>query len=81
MKDLKFDKKYFRGKFIGFLDDIKISKDRKENTVKCKCGHSVFIPAFKDDSLCDWCKCKVINTTKNHFKYKLRKEINKWNMN
>lgn len=60
-----------------FLDDIKISKEIKENTVKCKCGHSVFIPAFKDDSLCDWCKCKVINTTKNHFKYKLRKEINK----
>ena len=75
MKDLKFDKKYFKANYIGFSDDVKIAKERIENTVKCKCGHSVFIPAFKDDSLCDWCKCKVINTTKNHFKYKLRKVL------
>lgn len=59
----------------NFQYDIKLSKERKENTVKCKCGHSVFIPVFKDDLICHWCGYKVINTTKNHFKYKLRKVL------
>ena len=59
---------------IMMFDDIeKIHKCRTENTVKCECSHSVCIPAFRDDAICYWCGKKVYNTTKSHFKYKLRK--------
>ena len=33
------------------------------------------IPACKDFAICTWCGKKIFNKTKNHFKYKLRKEV------
>ena len=44
------------------------------NRVICDCGHSVFIPAYKDTKVCSWCYRTVYNTTLSHFKYKWRLE-------
>lgn len=65
--------KHFKPTYISFLSDIKIQQERVDNSIKCKCGHSVFIPVYKDNIICKWCGCKVVNNTKKHFKYKLRK--------
>ena len=65
-------------KFIpNFQNDIKLDKERIEKSVKCICGHSIHIPAFLDKIVCSYCGRKVKNTTKNHFKYKLRKLLHK----
>ena len=68
------------GKSLGiypmFSDVEKIIQESTDNTIKCKCGNSMSIPACKDFAICTWCGKKIYNKTKNHFKYKLRKEVN-----
>lgn len=59
--------------YQSFQGIEKLHKEGTENSVKCSCGHSVFIPAYKDKEICNWCKRTVFNKTKNHFKYKIRK--------
>lgn len=41
--------------------------------VKCKCGHVIIISVQVDSTICSHCRRKVMNNTKEHFKYKLRK--------
>ena len=46
--------------------------------VKCKyCGHSMIMKVQQDYKICDFCKHKVNNNTRDYFTYKLRKELNK----
>ena len=49
----------------------------EELKVKCPCGHSLILTVQQDTTICSYCGRKVANTTKAHFKYKLRKELNK----
>lgn len=44
--------------------------------VKCPfCGHTFIIPVFEDYKICSYCKKKVDNKTRVHFRFKMRKEI------
>lgn len=61
------------GKYPMFSDVEKIIQERTDNTIKCKCGNSLSMPASMDKKICSWCGKTVYNKTKNHFKYKLRK--------
>ena len=54
----------------------KLETEKTENSVKCSCGKSISISAKIDKSICSWCGRTVINTTKNHFKYVVRKRLN-----
>lgn len=44
---------------------------------KCKCGHTIMIPAFRDKILCDWCGHYVYRDEQAEFKDKLKQNINK----
>lgn len=46
---------------------------------KCKCGHTVFIPARLDFVYCDWCFRRVWKDEATEFKYKLMEKIEKAN--
>ena len=56
-------------------DSIKIQEMYQELKVKCSCGHSQVIPAFRDYWNCNYCGKKLRNNTKLHFLYKMRKEL------
>lgn len=56
-------------------DLVKYQDELSKLVVKCTCGHSKMIPVFLDKVLCDYCGKTIKNTTKLHFKYKLRKLI------
>ena len=60
--------------FHSYKDIDKLHKVITKNRVLCDCGHSVFIPAYKDTKICSWCYRTVYNTTLSHFKYKWRIE-------
>lgn len=63
-----------------FEKDTKIFDSVNKIKVKCKfCGHTETIPVFLDEKLCSQCKRMIINTTTSHFKYKMRKELEKNN--
>jgi len=75
---LKLHKK---NKFIDIINTDfqkieKVHREKTENSVKCSCGKSVTFPANIDKCICTWCGRTVINTTKNHFKYIVRKRLN-----
>lgn len=42
------------------------------NTIRCKCGHSIVFKASDEKLLCNWCGRVVKNTTQAHFIYKLK---------
>ena len=68
--------KTFSDKVKNIIDP-KAIKELDKLKVKCKCGHSIIIPVYKDFMMCDYCGKKVMNNTILYFKYKLRKELNK----
>ncbi len=56
-------------------DRCKMDKEASDNMVKCVCSHTMPIPAWKDKEICTYCGRVMRNTTKNHFKYKLRQML------
>lgn len=62
---------------INECHDVKISSIKTDLTVKCKCGHSVFMPSNIPKLVCDWCSRTVYNKNelgkKQRFKDELRK--------
>lgn len=46
-------------------------------TYKCKCGHSVVIPHWKDKSICGWCGNYVFKNKKDEFDYKIKNILKK----
>lgn len=50
----------------------------RQVTYRCKCGHSVVIPAFVNKKICHWCGKWVYKSDREEFKEKLRKEIKKF---
>ena len=57
-----------------------LEKKRKfitNNTIKCKCGHSVFFQRNK--MICTWCGRFVYKNEKEEFKDKLISQLNKKN--
>ena len=54
----------------------RLSREYEKVRYKCKCGHSVIIPAWVDKQLCNWCGNYVYKDKKDEFKCKL-KEMSK----
>ena len=54
----------------------RLSREYEKVRYKCKCGHSVIIPAWVDKQLCNWCGNYVYKDKKDEFKNKL-KEMSK----
>lgn len=46
-----------------------------DNTIICKCGHSVFVPHYVRRRLCDWCNRWVYRDKKEEFKDKMQSEL------
>ena len=51
-------------------EDIK----RTENSVKCDCGHTVFM-GRQDKKICSWCGKYVFKDKKEEFKYRMEQMI------
>ena len=49
----------------------------RDGSTKCKCGHTMTIPAFKDTAICTWCGKRIKNKSKDHFKYTINKMLKK----
>lgn len=43
-------------------DLIKLADVYTDYTIKCNCGHSVFVPASISKEICNWCGQTVYNT-------------------
>lgn len=56
---------------------IKIHEEYTDLSVKCKCGHSVFIPQYKAKEICSWCYRTVYNTNEIGKKAKFIDELKK----
>ena len=55
------------------------SQKMQDIKVKCPhCGHTNTMPVFVDAKICNWCKNKIYNNSPAYFKYKLRKEMKKY---
>lgn len=50
----------------------------EEIRVVCPCGHTKRIPVYVDYVICNHCGKKLHNNSKAYFKYRLRKELNKY---
>lgn len=83
IRHTNFMVRHNRGKFIlshhipqnslKYRDVVKISDERNDNKVICTCTKRISMCVQTDFVICRCCGKKVFNTTKNHFKYKLRK--------
>lgn len=62
---------------MKYKDDTKRLNTYTNLTVKCKCGHSIFMPAYIDKIICTHCRNLVFRDKKKEFEYRLRKEIRK----
>lgn len=52
----------------------KLANERTNNTVYCKCGHSIVMYPFerKAEKICRWCGNLVFRDKKAEFEYKLK---------
>lgn len=57
--------------------DVKIQKMRTELSVKCKCGHSIFMPSNIPKVVCVWCSRTVYNKNELGKKQKFKDELRK----
>ena len=46
------------------------------NRIKCKCGHSVDIPAKMGKVICNWCNNYVFKDKKTEFEYRMKERLN-----
>lgn len=54
-----------------------LSKEQTDATIKCKCGHSVLVPARNDRKVCSWCGEYVFRNKQDEFKYRLGSKLSK----
>lgn len=55
-----------------------IEKYRKvltDNSIKCKCGHSIAMKPGLNKEICNWCNCYVFRTPKDEFEYRLKERM------
>ena len=69
--------KYFD--YVNFKNDEKIIKELTKLKHKCKCGHTMIIPLFKDKIICSHCGHYVYKTKLDEFKNKLQIQLRKGN--
>lgn len=56
-------------------DDDKLFSMYSSNSVKCKCGASLFMLAFLDFRICRHCKNKVYRNEKIKFEYEMKSRL------
>ena len=62
---------------MSYTSDTKRLRMYVDNRVKCKCGHSHFMPVFLPHKICNWCGKIVFRNKQEEFKYKLEHEMKK----
>ena len=65
--DKMFWRQNYKNKFKK-EDSVRLSL-----TMRCKCSHTVVMPVQIDKLTCKHCGRKILNKSKEHFMYKLRK--------
>jgi ribosomal protein S27AE len=60
---------------VSYASDTKRLRMYTDNRVKCKCGHSHFMPVFLQYKICGWCGNIVFRNENEEFKYKLKRQI------
>lgn len=62
---------------MSYKDDTKRHNVFTNLTIKCKCGHSIFMPLYVKKTICTHCRNLVFRDSKEEFEYRLREEIRK----
>ena len=52
----------------------KLHKVITDNTIKCKCGHSIWL-GHNNYGTCNWCGRLVFKNNKEEFKYRLKSHL------
>ena len=55
----------------------KLQEVKTELTVKCKCGHSIFMPVYLKKTICSYCGNYTFRDSKEEFKYRMERMMNK----
>lgn len=58
-----------------FKEDTKRIESFFENTIKCKCGHSIVFSSRTERMICNWCGNYVYKNAKSEFKYKMKEQL------
>ena len=53
----------------------KICKVITDNSIKCKCGHSIAMKPGLNKQICHWCGMYVFRTEKDEFNYRMREKL------
>lgn len=56
-------------------ETIKLARIFTDNSIKCKCSHTVVIPSNKDKVICDWCGNYVFKTPQAEFSFRLKERL------
>ena len=62
---------------MSLKTDKKLYETIQDLTVKCKCGHSIFMPVYLKNTICSHCKKLVFRNNKEEFKYKMERMLKK----
>lgn len=63
------------GNATSFRGDTNWFRERADNRVKCRCGHSMTFPFDKEKLICSWCGRLVYKNKKTEFKEVLKTTI------
>lgn len=63
------------GNATSFRGDTKWFRERVDNKVKCRCGHSMAFPYDKEKMVCSWCGRYVYKSKKIEFEETLKSKI------
>ena len=55
--------------------DVEIARALNPIKRKCRCGHSLYVPKYRQSVKCNWCGRLVFYSDKDEFKYRLMKEM------
>lgn len=61
----------------SYNDDTKLFKLYTDNTVKCKCGHTVVMRPSTEKVICSWCKNYIFREKKDKDLYRIKEMIKK----
>jgi len=61
--------------FKRVKDDTKRFKEYNKYRYKCKCGHSISIPAFAEKELCSYCGKWVFKNKRDEFIFRTKEKL------
>lgn len=63
----------------SYYEDTKLFNVYANNTVKCKCGHTVVMRPSTKKTLCSWCHNYIFRNKKDEDLYRLKEKIKNGN--